>query len=86
MARTGWLLRLMPDLKEKARSLILLTATPMQVHPVEIWDLLNLLGLPPRWAARKDDFVRYFQLASSNPSQTEMEFLASIRDLSQDRL
>ncbi len=76
----------MPDLKEKARSLILLTATPMQVHPAEIWDLLNLLGLPPRWAARKDDFVRYFQHASSNPSQTEMEFLASIRDLSQDRL
>ncbi|MGA8349023.1 MAG: helicase-related protein [Isosphaeraceae bacterium] len=72
------LLRLMRELKEKARSLILLTATPMQVHPVEIWDLLNLLGLPPRWAARKDDFVRYFQLASSNPSQPELEFLASM--------
>ena len=36
------LLRLMLSLKDKARSLVLLTATPMQVHPVEVWDLLNL--------------------------------------------
>lgn len=41
------LLRLMRGLKEKADALLLLTATPMQVHPVEVWDLLNLLGLPP---------------------------------------
>jgi hypothetical protein len=25
----------------------MLTATPMQVHPVEVWDLLSVLGLPP---------------------------------------
>ena len=42
------LLRLMRALKERTQGLILLTATPMQVHPVEVWDLLNLLGLPPR--------------------------------------
>ena len=70
------LLRLMLSLKDKARSLVLLTATPMQVHPVEVWDLLNLLGMPPRWAASKDDFVRYFRLASGNPGQVDLEFLA----------
>ena len=39
------LLRLMRELKERTEGLVLLTATPMQVHPVEVWDLLNLLGL-----------------------------------------
>lgn len=72
------LLRLMQALKDRTRSLVLLTATPMQVHPVEVWDLLNLLGLPPRWAAGKDGFVRYFQLASGNPSHAELEELAGL--------
>src|SRR5690606_23058395 len=44
------LLRLLQELRPKCRSLLLLTATPMQVHPVELWDLLKLLGLPKRWA------------------------------------
>jgi hypothetical protein len=39
----------MRRLKGKTKGLLLLTATPMQVHPVEVWDLLNLLGLPPEW-------------------------------------
>ena len=68
----------MQGLKDRAKSLVLLTATPMQVHPVEVWDLLNLLGLPPRWAAEPDDFVRYFQLAAGNPGQAELEFLAAM--------
>jgi hypothetical protein len=46
---TNSLLRLMRRLKGKTKGLLLLTATPMQVHPVEVWDLLNLLGLPPEW-------------------------------------
>ncbi len=72
------LLRLMSSLKDKARSLVLLTATPMQVHPVEVWDLLNLLGLPPRWAAGADGFVEYFKLSSGNPGQADLEFLAGM--------
>ena len=46
------LLHLMQGLKDRTQGLILLTATPMQVHPIEVWDLLNLLGLPPEWTAR----------------------------------
>ena len=72
------LLRLLHELRPKCRSLLLLTATPMQVHPVELWDLLNLLGLPPRWAAGKDGFLRYFDSAGGNPGQAEMEFLAGM--------
>ena len=59
------LLRLMLGIKEKAKALLLMTATPMQVHPVELWDLLNLLGLPDKWPA--DVFVRYFDELGKNP-------------------
>ena len=40
------LLKLMRALKTRTQGLVLLTATPMQVHPIEVWDLLDLLGLP----------------------------------------
>src|SRR5690606_34349638 len=39
----------LPGLAQKTRGLLLLTATPMQVHPVEVWDLLLQLGLAGRW-------------------------------------
>lgn len=28
--------------------------TPMQIHPVEVWDLLRLLGLPGQWQQDQD--------------------------------
>ena len=54
-----------------ADGLILLTATPMQVHPVEFWDLLDLLGLPPEWSA--EAFVEFFEL-SERPDVTAEAF------------
>lgn len=72
------LLALMLGLKSKCRSLLLLTATPMQVHPVEVWDLLNLLGLPQRWAADDSALARYFDLASANPNRDQFEWLAAM--------
>ena len=48
----------MQRLRERTQGLVLLTATPMQVHPVEVWDLLNLLGLPAAWDAA--GFVEFF--------------------------
>jgi len=39
--------------QNKAASLLLMTATPMQVHPLEVWDLLTVLGMGGRWAADK---------------------------------
>lgn len=70
------LLRLMQGLAPKTRALLLLTATPMQVHPVEVYDLLSLLGLPEEWDART--FQRYFELtAKDNPSNEDLSWLAT---------
>ena len=71
------LLRLMRELKERTEGLVLLTATPMQVHPVEVWDLLNLLGLPQEWTA--DAFLRFFDdLAQPNPSAEQVDRMAQL--------
>ena len=75
--RPNALLRLMRALKERARGLLLLTATPMQVHPVETWDLLDLLGLPSAWSAAA--FLRFFKdVEAPNPSAAAMERLAAL--------
>lgn len=53
------LLRLMRQLKNRTEGLVLLTATPMQVHPVELWDLLSLFGLPREWTSQA--FLEFFE-------------------------
>jgi ERCC4-related helicase len=69
------LLRLMQALRTKTQGLLFLTATPMQVHPVEVWDLLNLLGLPSLWDAH--EFLDFFdKAAKGNPSHEDFEWLA----------
>ncbi len=71
------LLRLMGALRGRTSGLVLLTATPMQVHPVEVWDLLNLLGLPPEWT--KDAFLSFFDdAAHPNPGHDAMERMAAL--------
>ena len=65
------LLRLMRRLKDRTKGLVLLTATPMQVHPVEVWDLLDLLGLPPEW--NSGAFVEFFEQAE-RPDVTPAAF------------
>ncbi|HEX8341205.1 MAG TPA: helicase-related protein [Tepidisphaeraceae bacterium] len=64
------LLKLMQAIKLKAKSLLLMTATPMQVHPVEMWDLLNLLGMPGEWTSSV--FTDYFDLLGRNPSENDL--------------
>jgi len=70
------LLGLMKRITDKATSLLLLTATPMQVHPVEIWDLLQLLGLPPEWNATA--FLDYFEILGKNPDETQLRRLTEL--------
>ena len=74
------LLGLMRKLKDRCASMLLLSATPMQVHPVELWDLMNLLGLPPDWARDDSTLEHYFSLSAggSNPSESEWEYLARL--------
>ncbi|MFC1976108.1 helicase-related protein [Chloroflexota bacterium] len=50
-----------PGLKDRTQSLFLMTATPMQIHPVEVWDLLRPLGLGGRWGAGDHNFLRFFR-------------------------
>ena len=50
-----------PGLKDRTLGLLLMTATPMQIHPVEVWDLLRVLGLGGRWGAHDGNFLRFFQ-------------------------
>lgn len=71
------LLRLMRKLRQRTRGLLLLTATPMQVHPVEVWDLLDLLGLPAAWG--ESAFLRFFALLGKTaPSHPEFDELAAM--------
>ena len=69
------LLKLMRSLKARTEGLVLLTATPMQVHPIEVWDLLDLLGLPPEWSP--PNFLDFFaQVNESNPSGVALDRMA----------
>ena len=71
------LLKLMLGLKDRTQGLVLLTATPMQVHPIEVWDLLNLLGLPSEWTSQA--FLRFVSdSGDSNPSPQAMYRLGDV--------
>jgi superfamily II DNA or RNA helicase len=74
---TNRLLQLMLGIRGKTQGLVLLTATPLQVHPVEVWDLLNLLGMPQAWTDHA--FVDFYDaLAKPSPSYEEFETLSRL--------
>ena len=75
--RPNALLDLMQKLLEKSPGRILLTATPMQVHQVEVWDLLQLLGLPKEWT--RDAFLQFFKESDNmNYGRDSMERMAKL--------
>jgi superfamily II DNA or RNA helicase len=79
--RPNRLLELLSELRKRTRSLLLLTATPMQVHPVEVWDLLRLAGLGGRWGARDTTFLRFFTELRKGPDEVDWDFVcAMVRD------
>lgn len=57
----------------KAKSVLFLSATPMQVHPVELWDILFLLGLPDEW--NESNFLEYYNLLNKNLSVEDLILL-----------
>lgn len=71
------LLQLMQKLNARTQGLLLLTATPMQVHPVEVWDLLSLLAMPSAWS--RNAFLEFFRKSGDgNPSPDDFEMLAAL--------
>jgi ERCC4-related helicase len=75
--RPNNLLSLLNEFKtnEKYASLLLLTATPMQVHPLEVWDLLSTLGLGGRWGVNEEDFLEFFSQLRLPFDQIDWEFM-----------
>lgn len=67
------LLELMRKLQSKTTALILLSATPMQIDPIEVFDLLNLLGLEGHWQYG-DNFCNYFAALTDQPDRFALEF------------
>jgi len=66
--RPNRLLALLRELSRRTRGLWLLSATPMQVHPLELWDLLALLGLGGTWGAGPEPFLRFFTELRRGPA------------------
>ena len=59
-AQPNNLLRFMNEMTFRTHSLLLATATPVQIKPIEAYDLLNILGLPPTAAkVLGDDFSEW---------------------------
>jgi superfamily II DNA or RNA helicase len=82
--RSNRLLDLLQKIKERTHALLLMTATPMQVHPVEVWDLLSLLGLPPEW--HEDAFLRFCRVVDHpSPSHEDLDFLAALFRVTEQR-
>ena len=70
-----------PGLKDRTQGLLLMTATPMQIHPVEVWDLLRVLGLGGRWGADDSNFLRFFQELRRPGDDADWEFVfGMVRD------
>jgi SNF2 family DNA or RNA helicase len=67
------LLQLMQQLKEKTQSLILLSATPMQIDPIKVFDLLHLVGLEGYWSYG-ENFCNYFSSLSDEPDSHTLDF------------
>jgi len=53
------------QLRRKSRSVFLLSATPMQTHPWEPWDLLAVLGEGGRWLADFSGIRDYYNAIST---------------------
>lgn len=71
------LMRLLRDLRHRTHGLVLLSATPLQTHAMELYDLLSLLGLPPEWDTLA--YERYFAaLADPHFSVEKMEECARL--------
>ena len=75
--RPNQLLGLLNDFKAQGKhlGLLMMTATPMQIHPLEVWDLLSVIGVGGRWGAFEDNFLNFFSEMRKPFGQIEWEFV-----------
>ncbi|MBU0646722.1 DEAD/DEAH box helicase family protein, partial [Patescibacteria group bacterium] len=82
------LLRFLMDIAHRTRSLLLATATPVQLNPIEAWDLLNALNerqngvlgsLYSRWRNRAQEGIDLV-LAQAKQSEETTELWEWMRD------
>lgn len=76
------LLALLLEMRGKGlwKVLYLASATPMQMHAHEAWDLLQLLGLTPRWRNSAEDFARYYYQLREVFGDRDWEFLKRMNE------
>lgn len=83
------LLALLQEMKRRElwRALYLASATPMQMHPHEAWDLVELLGLPGKWGERASFFTQYFTYLGDPPQSRGWKLICDmLEDYFSDRL
>lgn len=73
--RPNRLLELLNELQRRTRGLILMTATPMQVHPIEVWDLLSLLGLSGEWGTDGRNFLAFYEELRRPPDEADWSLI-----------
>ena len=76
-ASPNQMLALLRDLKRhgKFKALLLASATPMQMHPHELWDLLWLLGLPERWDRSAEAMQSYYEQFAEGFENRDWDFI-----------
>lgn len=82
------LLALLQDMKRAGlwTALYLASATPMQMHPHEAWDLIQLLDLPGKWGKSASDFLSYYEQLREVPEARSWPVLqAMLSDYRSDK-
>ncbi|MFF4607886.1 DEAD/DEAH box helicase [Streptomyces sp. NPDC001339] len=74
------LLALLQEMKKRDlwRALYLASATPMQMHPHEAWDLIELLGLPGKWGEQAFFFTQYFTYLGDPPERCSWKLICDM--------
>ncbi len=73
--RPNRLLELLTSPDFQARAILLMTATPMQVHPLEVWDLLRVLGLGGKWGAHEGYFIHFYRELMKSFEDVDWDFV-----------
>ena len=72
--------KLLDSIKDLVPHVLLLTATPMQVHPSEYHGLLNILGLPGQWRkfSKYEESLKIVSTKSKTISLNEAKTIADL--------